>query len=125
MATYTVFGYLYRDASNYKVWGSLLLEGAASESDTARLYAVLHDYDFFIAEQVGIPALYEYLWQYSDGPNEDDHVWHAFDQFREPMADELSLEVWGTVSELVDCFAAITKWDEALSPHWAVFCSVQ
>ena len=61
MAIYTVFDYLYRDASNYKAWGSLLLEGAATVFDTARVSEVLHDCDFFIAEQVGIPALYDDL----------------------------------------------------------------
>lgn len=118
MATYTVFDYLYRDASNYKAWGSLLLKGAAVEADSARVFAALNDYEYFIAEQVGIPALYGDLWQYSDGPNEDDHVWHTFDRFRKPLEEELSLPVWGTVSELVDRFVAIKKWDEALSPHW-------
>ena len=34
MATsYSVFEYLYRDASNCKVWGKLLLSGAVTDED--------------------------------------------------------------------------------------------
>jgi hypothetical protein len=118
MSAFTVFDYYYRDASNYKAWGSLLLEGSAVEADTKQVSAALNDYDFFIAEQLGIPPVYDELWAFSDGPTEDDHVWHTFDCFREPREDEMSLPVWGTVSELVARFAAVKKWNEALSPHW-------
>lgn len=118
MVGFSVFGYLYRDASNYKAWGSLLLVGEAREADTAKLVAVLSDQEFFIAEQVGVRPLYDELWRYSDGPNDDDHVWHTFDGFHAPLEQALLLPVWGTVSELVGRFSAIEKWDETLSPHW-------
>lgn len=120
MVSFTVFDYVYRDASNYKVWGSLLLDGAAVDTDAAQISAVLNGRDYFIAEQLGIPVLYQKLWAYSGGPNQDDHVWHTFEGFREPREDELSLPIWGTVREFVDRFAAVDKWDETLSPHWAL-----
>ena len=34
MTQFSIFDYLYRDASNYKSWGSLLLEGRATEADS-------------------------------------------------------------------------------------------
>ncbi len=36
-----VFEYLYRDASNYKAWGGLLLSGIPSQSDVAAFRACL------------------------------------------------------------------------------------
>ena len=41
MATFSVFSYLYRDASNYKAFGQLLLKGAASVADIEMLHKVL------------------------------------------------------------------------------------
>lgn len=55
------FEYLYRDASNYKAFGVLLLEGKASNSHRAKIIEVLDGGEFFIAEQVGVPTLYEEL----------------------------------------------------------------
>lgn len=74
----TVFEYLYRDASNYKAWGSLLLEGIASSSQIEELRALMDERRYFIPQQVGAPPLQEQLYEYSRGPTEDDHVWHEF-----------------------------------------------
>ncbi len=75
---------------------------------------------FFIAEQIGTPALYEELWEFSEGPSEDDHVWHTFNQFRPPIEEEADLPVWGSVSDLIERFERIESWNEALSPHWDI-----
>lgn len=118
MAEFSVFDYLYRDASNYKAWGSLLLEGSATEEDIEVLRVQLDGGEFFIAEQVGVPTLYAELWQLSDGPSDDDHVWHTFHELRPASPEDISKAPWGRVVDLVARFKSISKWDEQLSPHW-------
>ena len=76
MGKFSVFSYLYRDASNYKAFGLLLLKGTASADDVEIWRQHFESSEFFIAEQLGIPALYAELWAFSDGATEDDHVWH-------------------------------------------------
>lgn len=88
MTEFSVFDYLYCDAGNYKAWGGLLLKGNASAAEAEALQACLNGGEFFIAEQVGVPALYEELWHYSDVPTEDDHVWHTFHALRPATPDE-------------------------------------
>ena len=120
MSGHVVFDYMYRDAANYKAYGALLLKGEATEENQRRLESKLESGEFFIAEQIGIPALYGELWEYSDGPTEEDHVWHTFNLFRPPMEEDGDLPVWGTVSELVERFEKVTFWREDLSPHWDI-----
>jgi hypothetical protein len=38
---FCIFEYLYRDASNYKAWGEVLLSGAPTENEIAALRASL------------------------------------------------------------------------------------
>ena len=120
MTGYVVFDYMYRDAGNYKACGALLLKGEANEANRKRVVSKLSGGEFFIAEQVGIPALYSELWEFSGGPTEDDHVWHTFNLFRPPMEEGADLPVWGTVSELVERFKKVKFWQENLSPHWDI-----
>lgn len=68
------FEYLYRDASNFKKWGSVVFGGALSDDLRARIRRALHDEEWFIADQVGVPELL-----FDDYPlNQDDHCWHEF-----------------------------------------------
>ena len=120
MADHVVFDYMYRDASNYKAYGALLLTGGVTEEGHKRVVSKLAGRELFIAEQVGIPPLYEELWAFSDGPTEDDHVWHTFNLFRPPIEEEADLPVWGSVAELIKRFEEIVFWNEALSPHWDI-----
>jgi hypothetical protein len=117
---FTIFEYLYRDASNYKVWGTLLLAGLASEADRQVLESKFESGDCFIAEQLGIPALYGELWELSDGPTDDDHVWHTFHALRAVTPEDEASEVFGTLADLVAKIVAVTEWDMELSPHWDV-----
>lgn len=55
--TRTVFEYLYRDAGNFKTYGRVLLLGR-DEAAEREIRACLEWGDQFVAEQVGIPALY-------------------------------------------------------------------
>lgn len=115
------FEYLYRDASNYKAFGVLLLEGKASNSHRAKIIEVLDGGEFFIAEQVGVPTLYEELWKFSNGPSDDDHVWHTFVRLRAATKRDLREAVWGTLDELVEKFSAVKNWNLSLSPHYELY----
>lgn len=116
MTEFSIFDYLYRDASNYKSWGSLLLEGRATEIELEQLRAQLNCDEFFIAEQVGIPTLYDELWS----PTEDEHVWHTFHELRQAEAEEITGQPWGSVSELIARFKSVNKWNEQLLPNWDI-----
>ncbi|MHB0971758.1 MAG: hypothetical protein ACYC7A_14120 [Thermoanaerobaculia bacterium] len=63
----TAFEYCYRDASNWKRYGTVIFEGAPDDALTTRLTAALHDDLWFIAEQIRIPAVF------FDGTSDDDH----------------------------------------------------
>lgn len=99
--SHTVFEYLYRDAGNYKIWGSLLLSGAVTAEEENAFRASLDSEAFFIAEELGIPPLNRELWNLSGGPTEDDHGFHEFHGFRPAdEADLAEIPMWGTVADL-------------------------
>lgn len=118
-SNFSVFEYLYRDGGNYKSRGFLLLYGASSEDDVTALRDYLDSREFFVAEQVGIPVLYQALWDLSGGPTEDDHAYHEFVDLRPATKEEaVSLLLWGDVSRLLGAFRKASKrWSCALSPH--------
>ena len=105
---YIIFEYLYRDASNYKVFGEALLEGRVSETVLASARSRLDAGIYFIPEQIGIPPLRHELYKYSNGPTEDDHCFHEFVDLRPASAKEVQeLETWGSVSELLEALSRV------------------
>lgn len=107
-----VFQYLYRDASNYKVHGELLLEGDSSPDAIDRLIRALQAGEFFIPAQVLMPPLSGALFAYSNGPTEDDHPWHEFVDLRPATPDEIvRLKPDRTLSELLAQFASVRRWN--------------
>ena len=72
----TAFTYLYRDAANYKAFGTVLLAGPWTDADTATLRATLLDATWFVPERVGLPSLRPALEVWSDGPTDNDHDFH-------------------------------------------------
>jgi len=72
------FDYLYRDASNYKGYGSVLLWGEATAENKAAIRAALIDGMYFEAELVGVPTLYHLVRGNAEPDEEEDHVWHEF-----------------------------------------------
>lgn len=118
MVEFSVFDYFYRDASNYKAWGTLLLQGACSNSDIESLRKQFDYGEFFIAEQLGIPPFYAELWELSGGRTVDDHVWHTFYALRPAAPEETDARVFGTVENLISKIKDLETWNEALSPHW-------
>lgn len=119
MIEFSIFEYCYRDAANYKAWGSLLLQGTCSESDINGLRSHFDAGAFFIAEQLEIPPLYAELWALSGGPTIDDHVWHTFYTLRPAATEETNAQIFGTVENLISKIKDVKTWNETLSPHWA------
>lgn len=98
---YSLFEYLYRDASNYKAHGELLLLGGATSADIVEIRPHLDVGEYFVAELVGVPPLQGELYQYSGGPTEDDHVFHEFVDLRPATKSEVeALPLWGTLETL-------------------------
>ena len=116
-----VFEYLYRDAGNFKAWGELLLEGELNEEEIARICARFDSGDLFIAEQIGVPALYEELWRQCqcEPSDELDHVWHEFSEIRAATGEDLArLKPWGAAAALLASVEKVEAWDLTRSPNW-------
>jgi hypothetical protein len=73
----THFTYLYRDASNHKLVGSVIFKGQpvdGTDSATDQLIKSSDSGMYFIPEQVGLMGLQGSWGNYT----EDDHAWHEF-----------------------------------------------
>lgn len=66
--------YLYRDASNYKCWGTFVVKGSISIHD---LRPYLIDQEYFIPQRIGVPALTP------EEFSEDDHLFHEIHSTRQ------------------------------------------
>jgi hypothetical protein len=108
---FSVFEYQYRDASNYKAQGCLLLEGEVDSDSIIELKKCFDSGEFFIPDFVGIPPLQWHLWKYG-GPNEDDHEYHEYLDLRKATSEEeIELELWGRVDDLLSRMrSASEKW---------------
>lgn len=116
-----IFEYTYRDAANYSSNGVLLLIGQRGTREVEAIEQRLEEGEFFIAEQVDIPPLYERLWRYSNGPNVDDHVWHTYRRIRPARREDVEdLPIYGTLREMATRFGSVSRWDLSLSPHWGI-----
>lgn len=114
----SVFEYLYRDAGNFKAWGALLLRGALTEIQVGEMCSKFEGGEFFIAEQIGVPPLYQELWDCSNGPTDSDHVWHEFFALRPAEESDSAMgALWGTANGLFKAVLRIAQWNECLSPH--------
>ena len=118
--------YMYRDASNYKKYQSVVVNGSISFEDAKTIFSKCEGYqeeefcsgDFdrehgqyigdtqmlFIPEQVGLPA------ERFDEISEDDHCYFEL-QGLEPTQDAAD---WDLVDakQLVERFAAVDRWNE-------------
>lgn len=113
---WTIFEYLYRDVGNFKAFGSIAFEGRISNADREAICAKLDSGEFFIAEQIGVPPLYEQLYEWSDGATILDHCWHEFFGFRESGSPECR-PIGGNVKDFVMRVTLMKEWDLSLSPH--------
>ena len=104
-SNHTIFEYLYRDSSNYKAWGAILLEGSHTARDEASLRSKLDSGEFFVPGHVGIPCLQPVIWLAGFPPNNDDHEFHEFIELRPATtADLKEMPVWGSVEQLLHRF---------------------
>lgn len=111
-SNYSVFEYLYRDASNWKSWGKLLLIGSFTSDEYAHMEAKLDIRQFFIPEQIGIPPLLRTLNKSSTETTSDDHVWHEYIALRTATIEEIQNgSCWGTTQSLLDRICAVAQWD--------------
>lgn len=88
----TIFNYLYRDASNYKNWGSVTFQGEYTPEQEGRMKNAFDMREFFIADQVDVD---EVFFTYGELSKEDDHCWHEFDSLEltnEEATDERTFE---------------------------------
>lgn len=117
MAT-TLFNYLYRDAGNYKAWGTVALDGEVDRELWQAALGKLDAGEYFVAEQLDVPPLYDALYKWSGGPTSADHCWHTFVDIE--MADEAEPEAyrWGDAKALVARLAAVDESRGELSPHF-------
>ena len=69
----TKIEYMYRDADNYKAFGTCVLEGALEDKEQKELWECLEPEGLFLPGTVGIPLLH-----LSEEPDpEVDHPWHT------------------------------------------------
>ncbi len=116
----TRFDYLYRDAGNFKAYGSLAFEGELAADQLSSIRERLSGDGLFVAEQLDIPPLYERLYRWSDGPIASDHCWHEFVDVRPALDSELSDDAyrWGSAKDFFVRLSTIDVWNEELSPHF-------
>ncbi len=72
------FNYLYRDAGNYKQYGSVTFanpQGIPVDEIERNIRAALIDGEFFRPKQWEVPNLHGYEWD-----DELDHDWHEFER---------------------------------------------
>jgi len=114
---WTIFEYCYRDAANFKAFGKLWLEGEMAPAERRVIESRLADGEYFIAEQVGIPPLYDQLYSLSDGHTSDDHCWHELFDIRYAAILPADAKPWGSVDDLVRRFGTAGEWDQRHTPH--------
>lgn len=95
------FKYLYRDAGNFKSFGSVIVsnpDSLAAEEAEARLRECLIDRMYFIAELVQLPTLFQ-------SPRVEflDHSWHEFEAVGETASAPTDV-LARTGAELIERF---------------------
>lgn len=111
------FNYLYRDSSNYKVFGDIFIEGVELENFENLVVRYLKDGIYFIPEQLDIPPLQREMMAYADEfPTEDDHVWHEFCGIKPATTEDLPKNASVIAMETILArLRAVGKWDETAS----------
>jgi hypothetical protein len=113
-----VFVYQYGDADSISKPGRLLLRGMHDSELERALRAACESWEYFVAEQIGVPVLYSELYALSGGPTIDDVAFHEFLGLRPATDDEMALlPIWGDLCSFASRFCAVRYWDCRLSPH--------
>lgn len=119
----TRFNYIYRDGSNCKRHGEIILSGPFDPDDLEKLQASLDEGSYFIAKQVNLPEKFHFkldcctegegdqYFPYSQGV---DHAWHEFAGLDSTLDEPTDTR---TFARLLEDFqrASMAGWDESLS----------
>ena len=96
----TKISYLYRDASNYKTFNEVVINGILSLDDIEPYFK---DGTFFIPSEVGLSDL-------QNNPfTSDDHIWHEIDEIK-PTVELPTVQL--NAPEFIE------KFKKALSNGW-------
>lgn len=125
-ASWTLIPVMYRDASNYKAYGDILLEGIITDAQIAALRGSLNEETNYVPGQLGLEHLA--LEQWPGSRYEDDHNWHEMmhDQIRTldlvdaDLVRERGTQEAGTVAEFLTKVqeAAAAGWDTRIGNPW-------
>lgn len=98
----TKIAYLYRDASNYKTYNEVIINGGLEEKDILQF---LKDGEFFIPSEVGLKDLQPGTFSV------DDHIWHEI-EYIVPTDEEPTINISADI--LYEKFkkAHQNKWNE-------------
>ena len=83
MSKNTKIAYLYRDASNYKTYNEIIINGCLDQRDISQF---LKDSAYFIPSEVGLKDLQPCKFSV------DDHIWHEI-EFMEATDEESTLNI--------------------------------
>ena len=101
----TLIRYLYRDASNYKVYNQTVIPGVLSDDEKQRIWKSLQAGEWFIPQLVGLPAK-----QYHG--TEDDHPYFELQSIEETL-DPVDTDISET--NLVTAFEKYANmWEQNL-----------
>jgi len=108
--SYSTFEYQYRDGGNFKSCDFIVLDGQITDTMIERLTSCLIDGMWFMANQVGLPDLFEGVQKW--GHSSLDVSWHEFIALRPAMQEEIiEKSCFGKLSDLLDTFQrAKSNW---------------
>lgn len=116
-AEFSMFEYLYRDASNFKQFCGILVTGTATQQEISAIESTLFEGMHFIPEMVGLASLQHRFSDISIVPAIDDHEWHEVCGFEIATDEDIQQnDIVCSITELVGAFCAVRKWDPAFSP---------
>ena len=99
--------FLYRDASNYKAYNSVVVSGTFTDEQIGRIMDCLEDGMYFIPEQIDWPV------ERFSSITEDDHPWCELCETDFEITEQKPT-ITMTVDEIVSRFAAAKdNWDES------------
>lgn len=125
-ASWTLIPVMYRDASNYKAYGDVLLQGSITDAQIAALRTSLKQETYYVPGQLGLEHLA--LQQWPGSRYEDDDNWHEMmhDQIRTldlgtvELVRQRGTQEAGTVAEFLAKVqdAAAAGWDPGIGNPW-------
>jgi hypothetical protein len=116
---WTQFHYLYRDAGNFKIFGAVTLIGSLNQKTRDMIISAMDIDGRFVAEQIGVPALYRVLYQHTNGPSVVDVCTHEFSHFEEMHLESSpsNCYIWGNAKDFAASFENIGAWSLDMSPN--------